>query len=127
MAEKYHGFVYLLSNQSMPNIYKIGFTTLSPYKRAEQLSKSTSCPTDFEVVCFAEFHNCYEAEKEMHRRFSDYRVNKGKEFFKLSVEDLITYVSYTLCAECESGCIDSFRTEVYENYLNLFYKDVEFV
>lgn len=124
---KYHGFVYLLSNKSMPNIYKIGFTTLSPYKRVSQLSRSTSCPTDFEIVCFAEFDDCFQAEKEMHDRFSPFRVNPKKEFFKFSIYDIVTYVSYSICEEAESGCMASFYTEKHKYFLKLFHENMEYI
>lgn len=111
----------------MPNIYKIGFTTISPYFRANQLSGFTSCPTPFDVVCFAEFVDAHASERKIHEQFSDYRISTSKEFFKFNLEDLITYATYCICSPEESSCIDSFYTEKYQYFLSLFHKDVSLV
>ena len=42
-------YIYVLSNKSMPGIYKIGFTKGDPKKRAKQISSSTGVPQPFEV------------------------------------------------------------------------------
>lgn len=38
------GWVYILSNEYMPGIYKIGMTTNSPEARAKELSSATGVP-----------------------------------------------------------------------------------
>ena len=121
------GYVYLLSNISMPNIYKIGYTKRILSERVDELSRSTSCPTNFEVVCFAEFENCVLAERDMHNIFSQYRVNDKKEFFKFSISDLITYACYSLCEPFESSCINSSKSEKFNYFLKLFHKDIEYI
>ena len=45
-------FVYIMSNKYMPDIIKIGYTSLNPYDRAQILSKNTGVPDEF-VVDFA--------------------------------------------------------------------------
>lgn len=110
----------------MPNIYKIGRTARNPYERVKELSKSTSCPVDFEMICFAEFDDCLQAEKQAHEQFRDYRVNENKEFFKFSVTDLITYACYSICEPVESGCLDSSNTKKFDYFLDLFMKDIEY-
>jgi len=127
MAKVKRGYVYLLSNESMPNIYKVGYTTANPYFRASQLSSSTSCPTPFQIVCFAEFEDAYEAEKHLHDVFTDYRVNPNKEFFKFTLTDLITYACHLITAEAESNCIEGFRTDKYRYFLDLFRRDMEYI
>jgi hypothetical protein len=42
-------FIYVLSNKTMPGIYKIGFTKGDPATRAKQISSSTGVPVPFEV------------------------------------------------------------------------------
>lgn len=44
------GWVYVLENESMPGVYKIGMTTSTPEKRAKDISSSTGVPTPFIVV-----------------------------------------------------------------------------
>lgn len=75
------GFVYVLSNESMPDLIKIGCTERAPQARADQLSRHTGVPTPFRVLCYAEFDNFQAAERQMHERCRVHRVNGGREFF----------------------------------------------
>lgn len=83
----YFGFVYVLSNEIMPDIYKIGFTDRSPRQRAADLS-NTSIPTPYDVIAHWEVENPVGVEKELHKLFSDKRVANNREFFKLDNDDL---------------------------------------
>lgn len=80
MAE--YGFVYCMSNRGMPGIYKIGFTRNSPHLRAKQLSMPTGVPAEFDVLWYAELENADLIERELHERFSEFRVCQSREFFK---------------------------------------------
>ena len=84
----YFGFVYVLSNEIMPDIYKIGFTDRSPRQRAADLS-NTSIPTHYQVISHWEVENPIGVEKELHKIFSDKRVANNREFFKLTSDDLL--------------------------------------
>lgn len=77
-----YGFVYLLGNASMPDLYKIGCTGGSPHARAAALSSATGVPTDFEVLCYVEVSNYPAVEREIHRRLDHLRSSKNREFFK---------------------------------------------
>lgn len=81
-----HGFVYILGNESLPDMYKVGFTTRSPSARCAELSASSSIPKPFELICYAEFANASEKEREIHTTLSAYRVNKNREFFDAPLE-----------------------------------------
>ena len=81
-----YGFVYVLSNESMPGIYKIGYTDRSPLARVEELSKSTSVPTEFKVVCYGEVDDPHTFELELHEMCAEYRVNQYREFFRFDDE-----------------------------------------
>lgn len=83
---KNYGFVYLLSNESMPNIYKIGYTDRSPMMRVCELSSSTSSPTDFEIVMYIEIEDAKKEESYLHEIFNDYRTSQSREFFKFPIE-----------------------------------------
>ncbi|WP_053087086.1 GIY-YIG nuclease family protein [Enterobacter kobei] len=52
---KSSGFVYVMENENMPGIYKIGMTTNSPEARAKELSSATGVPSPFSVL--AAFHS----------------------------------------------------------------------
>lgn len=86
------GFVYVLGNESMPGIYKIGMTERAPMERLEQLSSSTSVPVEFEMIFFAQVQNPLKVEQAMHRHFDDDRVNESREFFRSSIKDLHQYI-----------------------------------
>lgn len=94
-----YGFVYLMSNNSMPDIYKIGYTDRSPLQRRDELSSSTSIPTSFELIFYIECENPIYVEKEMHDAFSKYRVSNKREFFKFDIKTLMINV-YTYFEEC---------------------------
>ena len=84
----YFGFVYVLSNEIMPDIYKIGFTDRSPRQRAADLS-NTSIPTPYEIVAYWEVETPISVEKELHKLLSDKRVANNREFFRLTASDLL--------------------------------------
>ncbi|CAB3730111.1 hypothetical protein LMG22037_05505 [Paraburkholderia phenoliruptrix] len=86
------GFVYVLGNDSMPGIYKIGMTEKAPQERLEQLSSATSVPEAFNMIFFAQVKNALKVEQEMHRYFEDYRVNDSREFFRAPIRELRDYI-----------------------------------
>lgn len=79
-----YGFVYFLTNPSMPGLTKIGHTTKHPRERVRELSASTSCPEHFELLAFFGHADSAYAEREIHRELSDFRVNDRREFFKMT-------------------------------------------
>lgn len=87
-----YGFVYIACNECMPDIYKIGFTNNPPMQRMEELSKSTSVPAEFKLVCYAEVDNAESLEKHMHDSFDEFRVSPNREFFRFVKRHLIEYV-----------------------------------
>jgi len=83
------GWVYVLSNPSMPGIFKIGLTTTHPEKRAKELSGTTGVPTKFKVVRSFISDDPNAHEKEIHRQLARYRINEDREFFQCPVERII--------------------------------------
>jgi hypothetical protein len=43
------GFLYIMINDAMPNLVKVGMTTRSPWERAAELSQPTGVPSPFQV------------------------------------------------------------------------------
>ncbi len=74
------GIVYLLTNEGMPGLVKIGYTSGELVSRIRSLN-NTSVPFDFECVYAARVANCLEAETLLHQVFADKRVNPRREFF----------------------------------------------
>lgn len=83
-----YGFVYVLSNPSMPNIYKIGMTDRSPSQRMAELNSSTSIPSEFNLILCAEVIDARSIELMLHRELDHARVNQKREFFSLGLGDL---------------------------------------
>jgi len=76
------GFVYILENEGMPHLFKIGKTANSPYTRAHELSRETGVPSPFKV-CRAYFViDRHEAEKLIHKELEEYRFKNNREFFQ---------------------------------------------
>lgn len=75
------GFVYVMSNPSMPGIVKIGRTATSPDDRARSLSKATAAPSAFVVLAWAAVANPSAEEASIHRALKQFRVKRSREFF----------------------------------------------
>ena len=76
-----------MTNPTMPNVLKIGMTTLSPELRAKQLSAPTGVPTPFEVAYQRKVSNCRLVERLVHGELSKYRLEKNKEFFIVPLKE----------------------------------------
>ena len=76
-------YVYVLVNQSVPNMVKIGMTTNTPTQRATEISRATGVATPwvpvFEFRCF----RSDLLEAEIHEYFATHRVNKHREMFSI--------------------------------------------
>jgi hypothetical protein len=66
---------------------KIGFTDLTPERRAEQLSRSTGVVLPFKVEWAFHCYNAEQLEKELHRHLEGQRINNNREFFDLEVNE----------------------------------------
>lgn len=88
-----YGFVYVMVNESLPNLYKIGYTTKSPMARANELSR-TNIPHQYYVVAYAEYENVELAEKEYHAKYASHRLKQNKEFFKFTPEEVWQLVDF---------------------------------
>ncbi len=97
------GYVYILKNDSIPGLYKVGRTRRSPEERARELSSQTGVPTPFEVAHEEYFSNCIKAEKEAHTMLNKKGFKKKKEFFEAELEDIIRVVVDIKKVEIEEG------------------------
>lgn len=87
MENKY-GYIYVLSNPSLPNKYKIGVTTRSINSRLKELN-NTSIPTPFKCEFYLYVKYPFRVEKQIHNYFSKYRINKNREFFDVNLDVII--------------------------------------
>ena len=91
------GCVYILKNQAMPDLIKIGFTTRTARERADELyrdgGKSKSgVPLPFEVAYEFPCENPEKLENVVHNKLSEHRINKDREFFKYSVDGAVKLI-----------------------------------
>lgn len=77
-----YGFVYVMHNFAMNGVYKIGFTTRSVFKRAEELSAGTGVADDYSPAYYLETSAVRELEYMVHADLVDYRINPAREFFR---------------------------------------------
>lgn len=94
------GYVYVLSNEAMPGIVKIGMTTGSVEDRAQQLYQ-TGVPLPFKVEHEVMSPNCAAMESHAHGYFSHCRVSSSREFFRCSVHDVIKLLDDVLREQVE--------------------------
>lgn len=79
------GYVYILSNESLPNVLKIGYTQNSPYQRQAELY-TTGLPTPFVVEKFFFVEDACVCEELVHIRLNRSRVSDDREFFKVEID-----------------------------------------
>lgn len=83
----YDSWVYILSNPTMPNMFKIGFTKNLPEERAKQISNSTGVALPYKVEWAFHCYNGFSLEQEVHHKLEGYRVNSNREFFHIPIEE----------------------------------------
>ncbi|GAA4092364.1 GIY-YIG nuclease family protein [Nonomuraea soli] len=83
MSTRTVGFVYVLSNESIPGIVKVGMTTKLAEDRARQLY-ATGVPLPFDVEFRALTSHPHEVEKRTHKFLKSFRVSPKREFFRVS-------------------------------------------
>ncbi|MBI0277114.1 GIY-YIG nuclease family protein [Hafnia alvei] len=98
-----NGWVYILSNECMPGIYKIGMTNNHPSVRAKELSSATGVPVPFKVEAMFHCDNAAYSETEIHASLSDCRINESREFFQEDLENLIGVCEGETQANSASG------------------------
>ena len=82
------GFVYVLSNKSLPpNTFKIGSTYGIPEERAEELT-GTGHLNPFKVETFIKIKSAEFYEKKIHSLLKAYRVKKNREFFEIELNEI---------------------------------------
>lgn len=67
--------VYVLTNEAMPGIVKIGLTDGSVETRIAGLSSTTAIPLPFECYYAAEVDDMARVERLLHQLFAEHRIN----------------------------------------------------
>jgi len=84
-----NGFIYVMSNRSMPGLLKIGMTTRNPETRLlEANSPNTWIPSNFNLELAKKVNNPKQKEKILHNLLGKFteRINSNREFFRVHIE-----------------------------------------
>ncbi|MSP27118.1 MAG: GIY-YIG nuclease family protein [Methylococcales bacterium] len=73
------GWVYIITNEAMPNLLKVGFSTKDPESRANELD-NTGVPHRYVVEYNALVNEPRNVEQQAHVLFKAYHENK--EWFR---------------------------------------------
>jgi hypothetical protein len=74
--------VYVLTNEAIEGMVKIGRTSTSVEQRIKELD-NTSLPLPFQCFYAAEVTNATLVEGKLHRIFADKRIRANREFFRV--------------------------------------------
>lgn len=95
MTEEKEGWVYCISNPEMPTLLKIGMTDRTPQERLAEANRSDTWrpPVDFKIEFAKKVKNALKKEKTIHKLLEQYneRVNRSREFFRISTEKARLY------------------------------------
>jgi len=83
------GKVYILTNDSMPKMIKIGITEQENIEDRMKSLDNTSVPTPFRFYFAIETNRHKEIEKLVHAAFSSSRVRDNREFFRVDPETAV--------------------------------------
>ena len=91
-TSKTSGWLYCLSNESMPGIYKIGMTRRTPEIRLKEANASDTFrpPHPYKIALAKEVEDVIRHEKEIHKLLEDQgkRINARREFFYETLEEI---------------------------------------
>jgi len=80
--------IYVLTNEAMHGLVKIGLTQ-NLEQRMRELSSPSGVPLPFECHYAAEVPEHVKVESLLHQLFSEHRVNPKREFFRIQPEKAV--------------------------------------
>jgi T5orf172 domain len=125
----HQGYVYILSNPSMPGLLKIGITTDTIDIRGSNLY-TTGVPEPFKLEAWYWASSASHVEKRIHKILHAVRPNLEREFFRISFDDAIKILKDNLpdiTWNMESRVLDTKPTiwlSKFKEELNLLSKEV---
>ncbi len=89
------GFLYVLTNPTMPGLSKVGKTTREPDTRVAELSSPTGVPQPFSLIFQQPVSDCDSAEAWVHRELErgGYRHAQNREFFNAPLHVVVQTVA----------------------------------
>jgi hypothetical protein len=97
------GVVYIVRSPSHDtDVYKVGLTRRTANERAREISSSTGVPLPFGVLASWSVGDCSAVEREVHRRLDRQRLSTRREFFAVSLAEIVLVVERVI-SELELG------------------------
>ena len=117
------GIIYILTNESMPGLIKIG-STKDIKERLKSLDK-TGVPTPFKLYYAIEIENYKQKERQLHQGYAKDRVRPNREFFRIEPENATAMLKALGGKEIDNNYIDisidetgnEISTDAYEDRL----------
>lgn len=94
--------VYILINEAMPGLVKVGRTSADLATRVRQLFTS-GVPLPFELFYACEVRDAVFVETQLHDAFGDHRVSRNREFFRLAPERVLAALKLAEIREVRLG------------------------
>lgn len=85
------GWVYVITNKSLPGLVKIGFSSKDPSLRARQFDEA-ALPHPYEVVYDILVANPFQMEQTIHRYLKSAGLHEKKEWFRCSESEAIDVI-----------------------------------
>lgn len=82
------GWVYVMTNKSMPGLVKIGYSTKDPKVRAGELG--TGSPSEYEVIYDVLVENPQPIEQRVHKSLAHKR--EGNEWFRCGISEAVSAI-----------------------------------
>ena len=90
--------VYVLTNDAMEGVVKIGRTEIGIEQRIRQLD-NTSLPLPFQCFYAAEVVDSAKVERTLHHIFVDKRIRSNREFFRVDANQVKSAISLAAIRE----------------------------
>ncbi|NJD24066.1 MAG: GIY-YIG nuclease family protein [Betaproteobacteria bacterium] len=90
------GFVYILRNEAMPGLLKIGYSVKVPTERVDELF-TTGVPEPFKLAYYCLAENADKLESAIHRNLAVHRHSGNREFFRIDLESAVK----SICNLCK--------------------------
>lgn len=103
------GYVYVLINEAMPGLVKIGRSQTAAAGRARTMYRGdTGVPLPFDIYFECMFDDCVSGEQSIHEELDCFRINPKREFFRMNPEDAAVAVLRVRAydAQCTVQLID---------------------
>ncbi len=95
------GWIYIMTNESYPNLVKIGMTRQENVFKREKSINSTGVISPWKIVYADQVFNTFLIEQQIHQACKDFMVKD--EFFTMSLNDAQEKVEHYI--GCESAAL----------------------